>query len=120
MKPKIEFTKEYPTRGGGTAVVHFINKDGSMIGRYRPKDEPKWFSMTWLSDGVCYRGRESLGDIILPRVVMVPVEVPVNAQSVYHKVDMADDVQIIFYPNAPGGIRISIDDWIAGLEASDE
>jgi len=110
---KIELGREYKTRGGGKAVVY--RDDGGLTGRELIGAvwwDGHWRHNSWTSDGRCSFGRQAY-DLILPRTVMVPVEVPEWANYV---TDSGDGFgrRIEFWEDR-NPTAAPIDDWIASL-----
>lgn len=114
MKPKIELGREYKTRGGSKAVVYRDDGRGSypLLGAVEHADE--WEMICWSRAGKYIEDHVHVHDLILPRTVMVPVDVPewarfvvaANDRSV-HRITFSTDL-------IPHAIRI--EDWIAELE----
>lgn len=111
---KIELGREYRTRGGGWAVVY--RDDGEplfpMIGALLGQNAAAWVPASWNTSGNAARPFANIGDIIFPRTVMVPVEVPEWAKSVYQ------DSDGLLFSGSVMSDRCwqPIDDWIAELE----
>lgn len=115
MKPKIELNKEYPTRGGGKAVVY--RDDGHprypLIGAAQ-HNGIHWHPQEWSAEGwINPTGKHpNDDDILLPRTVLVPVTVPEWAKSVR----ILEYGQLAFSGDpADSVLWISIEDWIASL-----
>lgn len=120
MKPKIELGREYPTRGGGKAVVY---RDDGVEGRPligALYEGTGWKAMQWNEKGKPIYGKaDHQACIVFPRVVMVPVEIPELAVSVRDWCDINGDRHIEFFSRHNVG-RTPIDAWIASLEGEDE
>lgn len=118
MKPKIELGREYKTRGGGKAVVY--RDDGQkpfiFLGAYSKGND--WNTISWYDNGQVFLNGEHHADLILPRTVMVPVEVPewavyVRQQSLSWERRL--EMTLTFTCDPEEYNAIPIDDWIASL-----